>query len=90
MEDNPGLIDIPSSNGDEVAKTATSIIEENRKAFEKFKESNPDIEPNNLKIFLKFLNKLMNAANSINELSPADRESFYYVLYSATIVMHDV
>lgn len=90
MEETGIVQDMPVSNSDEVASSAQEMIDQAKKDFVKFKETNPNAQPNNVKIYIKFLNRLMKAANNINELSPADRETYYHIVYNSTVAMYDI
>lgn len=79
-----------NNDPDEVATSASEMIEEASKDLLKFKERNPDVDKINLRICQGILERLVSAATKINDLAPVDRETYFYVVHNANMVIYDI
>lgn len=87
---NDAFADTQFNEPDDIARVAADMIDEALKGFNKFKETNPEIDKNNLRIVKEILKRLHSATSKINNFKSENRETYYFTVYNATIAIFEI
>ena len=87
---NDAFADTQFNEPDDIARVAADMIDEAHKDFNKFKETNPEVDKNNLRIVKGILKRLHSATSKINNFKSEDRETYYFTVYNATITIFEI